>query len=129
MAKMGRPTKYSDKIGELVFSLMDDGLSVVQVARKLNVSRSTIYKWAEDNSEFSDTLTRAREASEAFWEDKFVSMMQSRASDSSQSLVKLYFANRFKWSENDQAAESENATPKSIQVEIVDARSETRLPE
>ena len=129
MAKMGRPTKYSDKIGELVFSLMDDGLSVVQVARKLNVSRSTIYKWAEDNSEFSDTLTRAREASEAFWEDKFISMMQSRASDSSQSLVKLYFANRFKWSENDQAAESENATPKSIQVEIVDARSETRLPE
>ena len=129
MAKMGRPTKYSDKIGELVFSLMDDGLSVVQVARKLNVSRSTIYKWADDNSDFSDTLTRAREASEAFWEDKFVSMMQSRASDSSQSLVKLYFANRFKWSENDQAAESENATPKSIQVEIVDARSETRLPE
>ena len=129
MGKMGRPTKYSDEIGEVVFDLMDDGLSVVQVARKLNVSRSTIYKWAEDNSEFSDTLTRAREASEAFWEDKFVSMMQSRASDSSQSLVKLYFANRFKWSENDQAAESENATPKSIQVEIVDARSETRLPE
>ena len=129
MSKMGRPTKYSPEVGEVVFDLMDDGLSVVQVARKLNVSRSTIYKWAEDNSEFSDTLTRAREASEAFWEDKFVSMMQSRASDSSQSLVKLYFANRFKWSENDQAAESENATPKSIQVEIVDARSETRLPE
>ena len=119
---MGRPTKYSDEIGELVFSLMDDGLSVVQVARKLNVSRSTIYKWAEDNSEFSDTLTRAREASEAFWEDKFISMMQSRASDSSQSLIKLYFANRFKWSENDQAAQEEHATPKSIQVEIVDAR-------
>ena len=119
---MGRPTKYSDEIGEVVFDLMDDGLSVVQVARKLNVSRSTIYKWAEDNSDFSDTLTRAREASEAFWEDKFISMMQSRASDSSQSLIKLYFANRFKWSENDQAAQEEHATPKSIQVEIVDAR-------
>ena len=122
MGKMGRPTKYSDEIGEVVFDLMDDGLSVVQVARKLNVSRSTIYKWAEDNSDFSDTLTRAREASEAFWEDKFISMMQSRASDSSQSLIKLYFANRFKWSENDQAAQEEHATPKSIQVEIVDAR-------
>ena len=47
--------------------------------------------------------------------------MQSRASDSSQSLIKLYFANRFKWSENDAAAE-EQATPQSIQVEIVDAR-------
>ena len=39
-----------------------------------------------------------------------------------QSLIKLYFANRFKWSENDQAAQEEHATPKSIQVEIVDAR-------
>ena len=129
MSKMGRPTKYSAEVGEVVFDLMDDGLSVVQVARKLNVSRSTIYKWAEDNSDFSDTLTRAREASEAFWEDKFINLMQSRASDSSQSLIKLYFANRFKWSENDQAAESENATPKSIQVEIVDARLNTRLPD
>jgi len=129
MAKIGRPTKYSDEIGEVVFDLMDEGLSVVQVARKLNVSRSTIYKWADDNLDFSDTFTRAREASEAFWEDKFISMMQSRASDSSQSLVKLYFANRFKWSENDQAAESENATPKSIQVEIVDARLNTRSPD
>ena len=101
---------------------MDDGLSVVQVARKLNVSRSTIYKWAEDNSDFSDTLTRAREASEAFWEYKFTSMMQSRASDSSQSLIKLYFANRFSWRENDQLIDQESSTPQSVQIEIVDAR-------
>ena len=122
MAKMGRPTKYSPEVGEVVFSLMDDGLSVVQVARKLNVSRSTIYKWAEDNSDFSDTLTRAREASEAYWEYKFTSMMQSRASDSSQSLIKLYFANRFSWRENDQLIDQESSTPQSVQIEIVDAR-------
>tara|TARA_R110001592_G_scaffold101687_1_gene287627 strand:- start:218 stop:586 length:369 start_codon:yes stop_codon:yes gene_type:complete len=119
---MGRPTKYSAEVGEVVFDLMDDGLSVVQVARKLNVSRSTIYKWAEDNSDFSDTLTRAREASEAFWEYKFTSMMQSRASDSSQSLIKLYFANRFSWRENDQLIDQESSTPQSVQIEIVDAR-------
>ena len=122
MSKMGRPTKYSPEIGEVVFDLMDDGLSVVQVARKLHVSRSTIYKWAEDNSDFSDTLTRAREASEAFWEYKFTSMMQSRASDSSQSLIKLYFANRFSWRENDQLIDQESSTPQSVQIEIVDAR-------
>jgi transposase-like protein len=122
MAKMGRPTKYSDKVNDIVFDLMDDGLSVVQVARKLNIARSTLYKWAEENEDFSDTFTRAREASEAFWEDKFINLMQSRASDSSQSLIKLYFANRFKWSENDQAAQDNQAAPKSIQVEVVDAR-------
>ena len=119
---MGRPTKYSDKVNDIVFDLMDDGLSVVQVARKLNIARSTLYKWAEENEDFSDTFTRAREASEAFWEDKFINLMQNRASDSSQSLIKLYFANRFKWSENDQAAQDNQAAPKSIQVEVVDAR-------
>ena len=119
---MGRPTKYTKEIGALVFDLMDEGLSVVQVARKLNVARSTIYKWAEDNDDFSDTFTRAREAGEAYWEYKFLDMMQSRASDSSQSLIKLYFANRFKWSEGDNGADQEMATPQSVQVEIVDAR-------
>ncbi len=119
---IGRPTKYTKETGALVFDLMDEGLSVVQVARKLNVARSTIYKWAEDNDDFSDTFTRAREAGEAFWEYKFIDMMQSRASDSSQSLIKLYFANRFKWSEGDNAADQERAAPQSVQVEIVDAR-------
>jgi len=119
MSKMGRPTKYSQEVGEVVFDLMDDGLSVVQVARKLNVSRSTIYKWAEDNSDFSDTFTRAREASEACWEYKFTDMMKDRNVNAP--LVKLYFCNRFKWSENDQAAEDQ-ATPQSVKVEIVDAR-------
>ena len=104
---IGRPTKYTKDIGALVFDLMDEGLSVVQV---------------EDNDDFSDTFTRAREASEAFWEYKFIDMMQSRASDSSQSLIKLYFANRFKWSEGDNEADQERAAPQSVQVEIVDAR-------
>ena len=39
-----------------------------------------------------------------------------------QSLIKLYMANRFNWSENDQAAQDAHAAPQSIQVEIVDAR-------
>jgi hypothetical protein len=49
-------------------------------------------------------------------------MMQSRASDSSQSLIKLYFANRFSWRENDQLIDQESSTPQSVQIEIVDAR-------
>jgi len=117
---MGRPTKYSDEIGDVVFGLMDEGLSVVQVARKLNIARSTLYLWASENSDFSDTFTRAREASEACWEYKFTDMMNDRNINAP--LVKLYFCNRFKWSEQDQVAQEEHATPKSIQVEIVDAR-------
>jgi hypothetical protein len=120
MSKMGRPTKYSPEVGEVVFDLMDDGLSVVQVARKLNIGRSTLYLWASENPDFMDTFTRAREASEACWEYKFTDMMKDRNVNAP--LVKLYFCNRFKWSEQDQAAQEAHAEPKSIQVEIVDAR-------
>jgi len=119
MAKMGRPTKYTDDVGEIVFDLMDEGLSVVQVARKLNIARSTLYKWAEENEDFSDIFTRAREAAEAALEYKFNEWMLDK--NVNQSLIKLYFSNRFSWSENDAAAEDQ-AAPKSIQVEVVDAR-------
>ena len=120
MAKMGRPTKYSDEIGEVVFDLMDEGLSVVQVARKLNIARSTLYLWASENSDFSDTFTRAREAAESALEYKYTEWMLDK--NVNQSLIKLYMANRFNWSENDQAAQDAHAAPQSIQVEIVDAR-------
>ena len=119
MSKIGRPTKYTPEIGERVFSLMDSGLSVVQVARELNIGRSTLYLWASEYSDFMDTFTRAREAAESHWEYKFTDMMKDRNINAP--LVKLYFMSRFKWSENDQAAE-EQATPTSVQVEIVDAR-------
>jgi len=120
MAKMGRPTKYSDETGEVVFDLMDQGLSVVQVARKLNVSRSVLYKWANENSDFMDTFTRAREAAESALEYKYTQWMLDK--NVNQSLIKLYMSNRFNWSENDQTEQEAHATPQSIQVEIVDAR-------
>jgi hypothetical protein len=116
----GRPTKYSPEIDQVVFDYMDSGLSIVQVARKLNVARSTIYKWADDNVMFSDTLTRAREASEAHWEYKFTEMMTSR--DVNGPLVKLYFSNRFGWAETQhQNTNLEVSTPESISIAVIDA--------
>jgi len=117
---MGRPTKYTKDVNEVVLDLMDKGKSIVQVARHLNVARSTIYKWAEDNIEFSDTLTRAKDYSEAYWETEFQKMMYSR--ESQPQLVRLYMGNRFGWREQDQSVNDEQATPTSVQVEIVDAR-------
>ena len=117
---MGRPTKYTKDVNELVLDLMDKGKSIVQVARHLNVARSTIYKWAEDNIEFSDTVTRAKDYSEAYWETEFQQMMYSR--ETQPQLVRLYMGNRFGWREQDQSVNDEQATPTSVQVEIVDAR-------
>jgi len=116
---MSGKTTYHKGIDQIVFAHMDSGLSIVQVARLLNVARSTIYKWAEDNHTFSDTLTRAREASEAYWEYQYTDMMRSKEVNGP--LVKLYFSNRFGWAET-QNQNVEVSAPESIQIDIIDAR-------
>jgi transposase-like protein len=114
---MGRPTKYDPAYCDEAIEIMGrQGKSVVQFARHLEVSRMTIYQWAKDYPEFSDTLTHARDWSEAFWEDKYVEFMTDRNVNAP--LVKLYFANRFKWA--DKAPEQEESEEKGpIQYEVV----------
>ncbi|BAQ84209.1 hypothetical protein [uncultured Mediterranean phage uvMED] len=120
MAKLGRPTKYSDDVGEIVLDLMDKGKSICQVARHLNVCRKTIYNWMDENEDFLHTVTRAKDYSEAYWETEFQKMMYSR--DSQPQLVRLYMGSRFGWREQDQTVNDDQATPKSIKVEVIDAR-------
>ena len=122
MAKMGRPTIYDSSVhDQLVLDYMDEGLSIVQVCRKLEIGRTTIYEWAKNNPDtFGTLLTRARDYGEAYWEYKFQEAMFNR--ESQPQLFRLYMGQRFRWKEQDQAAQEAHAEPKSIQVEIVDAR-------
>lgn len=100
MATTGRPTKYSPEYADMAIDIIGrQGKSVCQFARDIGVSRSTVYLWAEENPEFSDNLTLARDWAEAHWEDKFVDFMSDRNANAP--LVKLYFASRFKWTDKD----------------------------
>lgn len=65
----GRPPKYDPIYCK---QLTDSGLagsSIMQMARDLKISRSTLYKWAEDHEEFKEALTKATEWGEAALED------------------------------------------------------------
>lgn len=95
--KNGRPTKYSDEYLRVAEDFLATGKSVTQLARHLNVSKSTVYKWASENKSFSDALSIGREFSQAHWEDKLEQMMYDKEINTP--LVKLYFANRFGWSD------------------------------
>ena len=122
MAKMGRPTKYNPALhDQLVLDYMDEGLSIVQVCRKLEIGRTTIYEWAKNNPDtFGTLLTRARDYGESYWEYKFQEAMFNR--ESQPQLLRLYMGQRFKWKEQDTIEDQETATPKSITVEVVDSR-------
>jgi hypothetical protein len=67
---VGRPTLYRPEYCERVVELGKQGKSRVQIADALDLnSRSTLDDWAEVHPEFSEALTRAKMAEQAYWEE------------------------------------------------------------
>ena len=67
--KVGRPTDYKPEYCDTVIQLGLDGYSYTQIARHLDVAKSTLYDWKAAQPEFAYALTRARELAQAWWED------------------------------------------------------------
>lgn len=66
----GRPTDYRSHYCQTVIELGKDGWSKAQIANHLDVSRNTLDIWAAAHDEFLSALTRARDASMAWWEQR-----------------------------------------------------------
>jgi len=67
-APLGRPSNYSPAFCDLVVQYGRQGMSLVEIASELQISRTSMYDWAQKFPEFSTALTRAREESQAWWE-------------------------------------------------------------
>lgn len=66
----GQPTKYRAGHCQQVIELGRQGKSHAQIAAALDVSRQTLHNWAHDHPEFLDAITHARDLSQAWFEDK-----------------------------------------------------------
>lgn len=84
----GRPSEYRPEYCDLVIELGKLGKSVVQMACAIDVSRQTLYEWAETHEDFSDAFTRAKQWAQDWWEtqgqlgltaDKFNAPVWSRS--------------------------------------------------
>lgn len=128
--KRGRPTKYTDDMPSQLYEALASGDSVTQFAVAIGVNRDTVYAWAETHSEFSDALSRGQEASQAYWEGELRKMMYSKEVNAP--LVKLYFANRFNWSDKaevDNKSSDGSMTPKTITRVVVGADGKPVTPD
>ena len=71
MAKIGRPKKTLKDLTKnwekLIINLMSEGASIVEVSQELKITRDLLYRFIKDYPEFSDTIKRGKEASEAWW--------------------------------------------------------------
>ena len=68
--KSGRPSAYHEKYIHDVKEFLAEGYSIAAFAGRIGVSRSTVYKWAEDHEDFSDALKIGQAMSALWWEDK-----------------------------------------------------------
>lgn len=66
----GRPTKYDPSMCEKLIECGKRGCSVTEMACAIGISKETLYVWAKDNKEFSDSLKIAVEHSQSWWEQK-----------------------------------------------------------
>ena len=65
----GRPSLYKPEYCDRVIELGREGMSVVEMAAEIGVSRSTLEEaWPAAHEEFSEAFARARELSQAWWE-------------------------------------------------------------
>jgi hypothetical protein len=67
--RLGRPTKYHPMYCEAIIDFMAEGYSATAFAGSILVSRSTVYKWADEHPEFSDALKVGQARSAVWWED------------------------------------------------------------
>lgn len=64
----GRPTSYRPDYCALVISLGSEGRSKTEIAFEIGVVRQTLDEWAAKYPDFSDALTRAKQAEQVWWE-------------------------------------------------------------
>src|SRR5699024_12536532 len=107
LRKEGEPRKYTSSMPKKALDIIGSrGKSITQFARDMRVTRETVYEWARVHKEFSDALQRAKQWSEAHWEDKMESMMYDREANAP--LAQLYLVNRFGWTGQTQVANESN---------------------
>ena len=66
----GRPSDYDPAFCARAIELGESGASVMEIAYELGVCRNTLSNWAEQHPEFLKAFTRARMASQVWWERK-----------------------------------------------------------
>ena len=121
----GRPSEYRPEYCERVIELGRLGMSVVEMASEIGVSRNTLETlWTAAHPEFMEAMAIAREASQAWWESmgRTNLVMPKDAGTFQASVWSRSMGARFPrdWRENKGVALSgEDGQPASLQVTFV----------
>ena len=119
----GRPTKYDPGFCDRVVELGETGASVDEMAYELCVTDVTLRNWAEKHEEFFTAFTRAKLASQIWWERKGRTGMEKSAAEFQGNIWSRNMAARFpaKWREVKGTELSGEVTVSKIERTFVNA--------
>lgn len=91
----GRPTDYRPEYCERIVALGNEGASVVEMAYECGCTKQTLLNWTEAHPEFLDAFTRAKTASQVWWERKGRVGMEKSSQEFQASIWSRSMAARF----------------------------------
>ena len=110
----GRPSKYKDEYCDLVIEFMKDGFSVTAFAGHIGVARSSVFKWADENSEFSDALKTAQALAALWWEKTLMNVAKTGEGNASAAIFGVKNRSSEEWKDKrdfDHTSSDKSMTP------------------
>lgn len=98
---IGRPTKYTPEMCDIVEKCGEAGGTVTEMAQACGVVVSTLYEWEKNHPDFSESFTRAQEMAETFFARRLRDGLALPPSEFQGAANLKYMAQRFqeRWSE------------------------------
>lgn len=122
--KVGRPSKYDPSFCDVAREFMVEGYSVTALAGHLGVARSTVFKWAEENEEFSDALKSGQAAAALWWEKTLRQVAQTGEGNASAAIFGVKNRSSEEWKDKQEVQHVGEVPISTVTIEVVSARPE-----
>ena len=120
----GRPSKYDPAFCDVAREFMVEGYSVTALAGHIGVARSTVFKWAEENEEFSDALKSGQASAALWWEKALRQVAISGEGNASAAIFGVKNRSSEEWKDKQEVQHVGEVPVGSITIEVVSARPE-----
>lgn len=103
---------------EIMISLSEEGASIIELAVELGISRDTFYEISKREEEFSDTVKKCKDLSEAWWTRKGRKNLENK--DFNYTGWYMNMKNRFGWTDKQEIDHTTKGSAISVpQINII----------